>query len=100
MFISIDIQDDDGGSPIHSEAIDQRLILVEINLKRDKTLRNRKRDIGIGIGNSLQLLASDSKLVVEIDQDQLLLLPCLRLRRCQRRFPLWFRHKSFPPLFE
>ena len=100
MFIPIGIQDDNGWSPIHAEAIDQGLILVEINLKGDETLRNRKADIGIGVGNSFQLLAAYSKLVIKIDQDQLFLLLCLRLSRCQGRFPLWFWHDPFPPLFE
>jgi hypothetical protein len=100
MFIPIGIQDDNGWSPIYAEAIDQGLILVEINLKGDETLRNRKTDIGIGVGNSFQLLAPYSKLVIKIDQDQLFLLLCLRLSRCQGRFPLWFWHDPFPPLFE
>ncbi len=97
MFIAVGIEDNDGGGPFHTETADQGLILDEIDLEGDKTLLNGKTDICIGIGNSFQLLASYSKPVMKIGQDQFLFLPCPRLSRRQRHFPLRSWHDLFPP---
>lgn len=87
MFIAVGVKDDDGGSPLYVKAGDQGLVLHEIDLKGNEALLDRKTDVGIGIGNSFQLLTPHSKPVVEIGQDQLLLFPRLRLGRCQGHLP-------------
>ena len=79
MFAIIGVQDDEGRGPFDTEAIDQSLILVEIDLERNEVLLNGKTDIGVRISNSFQLLAPYSEVIVKIHQDQSLLLPCLRL---------------------
>ena len=74
MFISIGIQDDHRWSPFDTEPVDEGLILIKIDLERNKTLFDCKNDIRIRIGNSFQLLTPNSEVVIKIHQDQFLLL--------------------------
>ena len=92
VLIAIGIQDDDRRSPFHAEAIDQGLVLVEINLKGNVTFLDRKTDIGVRVGNSFQLLTPYSEVVIEIHQDQFLFLLRLCLCRCKGRLPLHLCH--------
>jgi len=81
VFLPVWIQDEDGGSPFNRVALYQRLIFVEVNLKRNEITFDGETDIGIGIGNSCQLLAPNSEIVIKIHQDKLLFF----LRFCSRR---------------
>ena len=81
VLLALWIQDDNGGSPFHTESAHQGLVLVEINLEGDKTLLNGKADVRIGVRNSLQLLTPNSEVIVVIHQDQFLLFLCLGLGR-------------------
>ena len=57
-------------------------ILIKINLKRNEILLDRRTDIGIGISNSCQLLASNSEVIIKVHQDQFLFL--FRFSLCRR----------------
>ena len=79
VLIAVQIQEDHGGSPFHTEPAHQRLVLAEIDLKGNEAFLNSKTDVRIGIGDSLQLLTPNSEVIIIIHQDQFLFLPCLCL---------------------
>lgn len=81
VLLTLWIQNDNAGSPFHTESAHQGLVLVEINLEGNKTLLNGKTDVRIGIRNSLQLFAPNSEVIVIIHQNQFLLFLCLCLGR-------------------
>ncbi len=88
VLLAVRIQNDDRGGPFYCIPLDERFVLVEINLKRYKIILYRETDIRIGVSNSCQLLASDSEIIIKIDQDQFLFLLRLCLSRCERSLPL------------
>ncbi len=88
VLVTIRVQEDNGGGPFYTEPTYHGLVLVEINLEGNETFLNGKTDIGIRIGNSLQLFTPDSEVIVIIHQDQFLFLPCLCLGRRERYLPL------------
>jgi len=69
VLLPVRIQDDDGGSPLNGIALHQSLVFVEINLKGNEVILHRETDIRVGIGNSCQLLAPNSEIVIEVHQD-------------------------------
>jgi hypothetical protein len=74
VFIAISVEDNDGGCPFDAKSLNQGLVLIEINLDGNEVFLHGKADIGIRVSNSCQLLATDSKVVKKIHQDQLFLL--------------------------
>jgi hypothetical protein len=95
MFLTVRIQDDDRRRPFHRIPFHQCFVFVKIDLKRNKVIFHGKTDIGIGISNSCQLLASNSEIIIKIYQDKLLFLSCLCLRCRQRGLPLnLFTHNA------
>jgi len=69
VLLPFRIHDDDGRSPLNGIALHQSLVLVEVNLKGNEVILYGETDIGVGIGNSCQLLAPQSEIVIEVHQD-------------------------------
>lgn len=96
VLVAIGIQDDDGWSPFDSIALHRGSVLIEVNLDGNEIALDSKTDIRIGVSNSCQLLTPDSKIIIEVHQNQFLSLFCLCLRLTERGFPLdLFFHNHF-----
>ncbi len=99
VLTAIYVQDNDARCPFDAESVYQGFVLIEINLDGDEIFFEGKTDIGIGVSNSCQLLATDSEVVIEVHQDQFLLL----FRHClcfgKRALPLNLFPHSGPSFF-
>ncbi len=69
VLIAISVEDNDGRCPFDGKSLNQGLVLIEINLDGNEVFLHGKVDIGIGVSNSCQLLATDSKVVIKVHQD-------------------------------
>ena len=72
MLPFIGIQDNQRRGPFHAKSVDH-LLIADFKLKRDEVAFYGTANIGIGIGNSCQLLTPYSETIVKIHQDQLIL---------------------------
>ena len=88
VFTAISVEENDGRCPFDTKSLNQGLVLIEINLDGYEVFLHRKADIGIGVSNSCQLLATNSEVVVKVHQDQFFLSLCLRLGCGERGLPL------------
>jgi len=88
VFTPICVQENDGRCPLDAKPVYRGLILIEINLDGDEIFLDGKTDIGIGVSNSCQLLATDSEVVIEVHQDQFFLFFRHHLRFGKRGLPL------------
>ena len=88
MFAAIGVENNDGRCPFDTKSLNQGLVLIEINLDGDEVFLHRKADIGIGVGNSCQLLTPNSEVVVKVYQDQFFLFLRFRLGCGERGLPL------------
>jgi len=69
VFTTISVQNNDGRCPFDTKSLYQNLVLIEIDLDGNEIFLHGKADIGIGVSNSCQLLASKSKIVIKVHQD-------------------------------
>jgi len=88
VLAAICVQDNDGRCPFDAKSVYQGLVLIQINLDGNEVFLHRKADVGIGVSNSCQLLATDSKVVIKVHQDQFFLLFRLCLGFGERSLPL------------
>ena len=66
VLAAIRVHENDGRSPFDAESVYQGLVLIEINLDGDEIFLDGKTDVGIGVSNSCQLLATDSEIIIEV----------------------------------